>query len=670
MSWLDKDLLQIPIDLTTEIKGILPPSNGGSSGQVYSVKAAPYNAKGDGMTDDSAAFQAAVNALAGTGVALFVPAGTYKIASPVDLPSSLRIIGCKGARIKSTITFTGSVYDTALRAKVTFGGATTLNGAVTEGAKSFVVTSATNIAIGTTLYVSTAAGFHGTNYVVTNVVGTTITVDRPILQSYPNLASVQIVTSRPHDIVIEGNGMTMSGTGARWIEIEHGLNCKVEGVNFDVVDGATSEGYCCSWDTGGVNCLWADCTFALGSTGISGPAIEGGETCGFSNVKVTGGTGNSIVIQDGVDCFVVDCKGSGAATIGLLVGSDANELGSYRTNIDRSQFDGAQYGIEISQASIGTTIDGCACTGNSKAGCILAYDGTSAPIATRISGSSFNYNTQDGIVVSGNVKGTLCSAIDCSNNAQSGIHAQDEITVDGYYQNDATSLYGVWVTDSGWLRLTGANITSSKNGWYGVLVTNAMADISRAHIAPNGSGSIGLYLVNSGAMPVVRASDITIDGGTASVALSNNGTVWIERSTLACAAGGYGLYNSAGIIHVGFGVDASGSTTPITVVAGSITMSQGEGDYVGVATAAGTTTLNALQAKADGIRSTAALTGNVRYDVPANIPGLEYTVENLTSGAFTLSVGVTGGTAITVAQGKRARVRSDGTNMQRVTADT
>lgn len=46
--------------------------------QTVSVKDAPYNATGDGVTDDSAALQAAFTAVANTDTLLLVPAGTFK----------------------------------------------------------------------------------------------------------------------------------------------------------------------------------------------------------------------------------------------------------------------------------------------------------------------------------------------------------------------------------------------------------------------------------------------------------------------------------------------------------------------------------------------------------------------------------------------------------------
>ena len=52
----------------------------------YDVKAAPYGAKGDGVTDDTAAIQSAINAAynAGGGT-VYLPCGNYALASPTDL---------------------------------------------------------------------------------------------------------------------------------------------------------------------------------------------------------------------------------------------------------------------------------------------------------------------------------------------------------------------------------------------------------------------------------------------------------------------------------------------------------------------------------------------------------------------------------------------------------
>lgn len=62
--------------MTTRDKGITLPS-----GLYFNVKQAPYNAKGDGTTDDTAAIQAAINAARDAGKQLVFPSGNYRITS-------------------------------------------------------------------------------------------------------------------------------------------------------------------------------------------------------------------------------------------------------------------------------------------------------------------------------------------------------------------------------------------------------------------------------------------------------------------------------------------------------------------------------------------------------------------------------------------------------------
>ncbi len=72
--------------------------------RYFDVRQAPYGAIGDGKTDDTAAFQHALDAAAnlpgltkptdpGHGGLVFVPAGTYLIAGTLDIPSYVTLVG-------------------------------------------------------------------------------------------------------------------------------------------------------------------------------------------------------------------------------------------------------------------------------------------------------------------------------------------------------------------------------------------------------------------------------------------------------------------------------------------------------------------------------------------------------------------------------------------------
>lgn len=76
---------------------------------VINVKSAPYNAKGDGVTDDSAAIQAAVNAAAvRAGSTVFFPIGTYFHSSAINVVGNRTTL--RGQNRNTTLTGAGCNY--------------------------------------------------------------------------------------------------------------------------------------------------------------------------------------------------------------------------------------------------------------------------------------------------------------------------------------------------------------------------------------------------------------------------------------------------------------------------------------------------------------------------------------------------------------------------------
>ncbi|UKZ74106.1 hypothetical protein TrVFT333_001763 [Trichoderma virens FT-333] len=52
-----------------------------------------WHAKGDGVTDDTAAFQGVINQYAGTGTVIFIDAGSYILTDTITIPSGTKIVG-------------------------------------------------------------------------------------------------------------------------------------------------------------------------------------------------------------------------------------------------------------------------------------------------------------------------------------------------------------------------------------------------------------------------------------------------------------------------------------------------------------------------------------------------------------------------------------------------
>ena len=72
-------------------------SQAGAGSQTFSVLS--YGAKGDGVTNDAGAIQAAINAAAPVGGTVTFPAGTFRVNSSVYLKSNISITGASGQTV-------------------------------------------------------------------------------------------------------------------------------------------------------------------------------------------------------------------------------------------------------------------------------------------------------------------------------------------------------------------------------------------------------------------------------------------------------------------------------------------------------------------------------------------------------------------------------------------
>lgn len=94
---------------------IFPPNAG-----IIDVTAAPYNAKGDGVADDTQAIQAALNDYPNAGAIIYLPNGTYLISTTLRWPQGRR----GGSEYKNTILQGQSRAGTIIRLKDACAGYT------------------------------------------------------------------------------------------------------------------------------------------------------------------------------------------------------------------------------------------------------------------------------------------------------------------------------------------------------------------------------------------------------------------------------------------------------------------------------------------------------------------------------------------------------------------
>lgn len=105
-TWQDSPSIATPLDAANLNKienGLF------SAYPVFNVKDPAYGAKGDAVTDDTAAIQAAINAAYNNGIVLF-PAGQYIISSPLNVVGLCQLVGgdSRVSVIIASASFSGS----------------------------------------------------------------------------------------------------------------------------------------------------------------------------------------------------------------------------------------------------------------------------------------------------------------------------------------------------------------------------------------------------------------------------------------------------------------------------------------------------------------------------------------------------------------------------------
>jgi hypothetical protein len=538
----------------------------GGMAPVISVKA--FGAKGDGITDDSAAFQAAFNACAGStvgaGMGVFVPAGTFVIANPLNPPSFLTVYGSPGTTLLSTIVPGASNQNSIFAATPTPHGSTTLAAQANAGASTISI-AAVAVVGGPIVAGSSIQVFEGpaspqslrvATYKVKQVAGLgpfTITLDRPLLATWPNGAPVQLVTNVPQEIRVFGRGMLLKGTGWRAWEIVGAHRCLLSDVRIE--GGAFVADYACSYDLGGYDNRFEDVIADGQSNCIGSIVLESQERGKIIRCRGVNSTQAGLLVEDCFNCSVIDCEAWGiTAGSGLSIQTDGSNLGSLSTEVVGGSYYSNEYGIQVLQGSVDTEITGAVCQYNTGAGCYLSAAGA-ASSRTSLSDCSFTLNGGVGLLVDASVTGTVGSAIDLSGNTGSvngtaltaGINT--DVTLTGVVAKSLGNygfIYGGTLTISGFEVQTAAANTFPFSNINTAGPAASRLRLTNGHIELDANGCAGVVLVTPGAgIATAYLSQVKIDG-------SGAGTSGVAVNTGTCA-------------RINPGCDFDGTGTPLNV---------------------------------------------------------------------------------------------------------
>ena len=186
--------------------------------------------------------------------------------------------------------------------------------------------------------------------------------------------------------------------------------------------------------------------------------------------------------------------------------------------------------------------------------------------------------------------------------------------------------------------------------------------------ARRGSLCAGLNWFYYGGVMLVDGVLTTINNNTVALALAASSTNYIQASragvvsanTTGFTGGSIPLYTViTGASTVTSYTDNRAWVTPSYLPSfGSVAVTGADVDL--------TVAANADKARCSYLTTTGLLTGNRNLIVPNSWQGIVFCNN---TGAFTLTVKTSAGSGVVVAQGKRAVLLSDGTNVVRITAD-
>lgn len=525
-----------------------------------------YGATGDGSTDNSTAFQTAVNAISGTGLVLYIPAGTYRFTHPLVLPSAITIQGDPQATLVQAMTPSGGQNQTIFYSQYTIqGSATTLAANNTPGTSTLSVTA--SMPVGQLFRLSNASTDLIVRYYTVNAIsGTgpyTVTVDRAVTNQWASADHVQPMSAQPTDIRVIGNGMHVTGTGDRYWECYGCLRGYVEGIVVTPTGGTLPNGsIAMSMDLGSRDSRFVNDIVDCGGGPDTGLALESNEASSIFNSRVYNAHQAAIDVYDSTAAYVIDSHAWNSGT-GIALNADATSVGCVDCGVIGGSYNAnSSTGVLIAGPATGASVVGVSANYNAAFG-IQMNTTAGTPVATRLSNVRAVGNPT-GILANGS--GWVIDTADVSGNSTSGLNITTGGTAGNVTTVGGTGTAGIFVgTGTFVVDLANLTLQSSLNGWTGIDVTGTgnRVHVTNAHIQLDGTSSRGI--INSG---IVYATKVRVDGAGVSgtIGFYNNASSTLREND-GCDASTFGgnAFFFAGGAFASRGTVTANGTTAVSV---------------------------------------------------------------------------------------------------------
>ena len=504
-----------------------------------------------GATDAGPNLQIALNALAGTGQAAWLPPGTYQTTTPITVPSGSYIVGSPGTIIKSTLGATGGgfAHSVFIQTFVT-GAATTLTGAPVIGSRTLPVTSTAGLAIGQTILVSAVAdsGLTSQQFTIDNIVGLNVTTDDPVEFSFLNLDTVSVLTSHPHDITLER--LTFAPvSGDRAFEFNGAANCIARQLTVSAANGTFgATGGFGSFDVGGRDNLIDDCHGDGGGGCTFGWALESNVRSTWSNStaqRVTGGaSGYGFWAPTGARLALENCKAWNCTTGGVLSEASASSInGCLRCSVTDSAFYDNGNGLAATSCP-GLSLTGSAADFNSSSGFTFSSSASAGGCSVVAADLKASGNAGSGLTLAGGGNTVNVAGLKTNLNAgpaASVANVSDVLIIEGIMSDDdaLTAASGAALNVSaGMLKVKGGRLRylTTASLWEGASAsgsaTTSLLDLDGV-IFENGGGS-GTSLAIDCNLGNYRVRDCSSRGALTYGLYANNGVACVLRQNGLC----------------------------------------------------------------------------------------------------------------------------------------